>query len=74
LINCSFKIITKLLTNRTAPLMDNLISPTQTSYIKGRNIMDNVVVTTEVLHFVKRKKIKCLLLKIDFKKEFDRVN
>jgi hypothetical protein len=28
LINCSFKIITKLLTNRLDPLMDNLISPT----------------------------------------------
>jgi hypothetical protein len=36
--------------------MDNLISPTQTSYIKGRNIMDNVVVATEVLYFIKRKK------------------
>jgi Reverse transcriptase (RNA-dependent DNA polymerase) len=56
LINCSFKIFTKLLTNKLAPLKDNLISPAQTIYIKGRNIMDNVVVATEVLYFIKRKK------------------
>jgi hypothetical protein len=39
--------------------MDTLISYTQTTYIKGRNIMDNVVVATEVLHQVRiKKKIK----------------
>jgi Reverse transcriptase (RNA-dependent DNA polymerase) len=73
LINYSFKIITKLLSNRLAPVMDKLISPTQTTYIKGINIMDNVVVTTEVLHYVK-KKIKCILFKIDFEKTFDKFN
>jgi Reverse transcriptase (RNA-dependent DNA polymerase) len=50
LINCSFKIITKLLTIRLAPCMNSLIAYTQTTYIKERNIMDNVVVTSEVLH------------------------
>jgi Reverse transcriptase (RNA-dependent DNA polymerase) len=59
LINYSFKIITKLLSTRLTPHMDTLISYTQTTYIKGRNIMDNVVVATEVLHQVRiKKKIK----------------
>jgi hypothetical protein len=49
LINYNFKIITKLLANRLAPQMDSLISYTQTTYIKDRNIMDNVVVAQEVL-------------------------
>jgi Reverse transcriptase (RNA-dependent DNA polymerase) len=40
LINCSIKIITKLLTERLSPLMHSLIAPTQTIYIKGRYIMD----------------------------------
>ena len=50
LINCSFKLITKLLADRLAKVMDFLIDDTQTTFIKGRNIMDNVVVATEVLH------------------------
>jgi hypothetical protein len=54
--------------------MDTLISYTQIAYIKDRNIMDNVVVATEVLHQVRIKKIKGVLFKIDFEKTFDRVN
>jgi Reverse transcriptase (RNA-dependent DNA polymerase) len=63
LINYSFKIITKLLSNRLTPIMDKLISPTQTTYIKGRNIMNNVVVATEVYIMLKRKKSNVYYLK-----------
>jgi Reverse transcriptase (RNA-dependent DNA polymerase) len=74
LINYSFKIITKLLATRLALCMNSLISYTQTAYIKGRNILDNVVVASDVLHRVKIKKNKGILFKIDFEKVFDRVN
>jgi Reverse transcriptase (RNA-dependent DNA polymerase) len=54
LINVSFKIIIKVLSSRLAPYMDSLISVTQTVYIKGKNIMDNVVMASdEVLHLVR---------------------
>jgi Reverse transcriptase (RNA-dependent DNA polymerase) len=74
LINCSMKIITKALTERLAPLMDSLIAHTQTSYIKGRYILDNVVCAHEALHTIREKKIQCFLFKIDFEKAFDKVN
>jgi Reverse transcriptase (RNA-dependent DNA polymerase) len=45
LINYSMKIITKLLIEKLSPLMHSLIAPTQTTYIKGRYIMDNIVCT-----------------------------
>jgi Reverse transcriptase (RNA-dependent DNA polymerase) len=64
LINYSFKIITKLLAARLATIMDYLIDSTQTAYIKGRLIMDNVVCAHEVLHQVMISKTK----------GFDRVN
>jgi Reverse transcriptase (RNA-dependent DNA polymerase) len=52
LINYSFKIISKLLVNILALIMDSLIDQIQTAYIKERLIMDNVVCTYEVLHQV----------------------
>jgi Reverse transcriptase (RNA-dependent DNA polymerase) len=54
--------------------MDFLISHTQTVYIKGRKIMDNVVVASEVLHQVRIRKNKGVLFKIDFEKTFDMIN
>jgi Reverse transcriptase (RNA-dependent DNA polymerase) len=54
--------------------MDFLIAPTHIAYIKRRNIMDNVVLATEVLHQVRVKKIKGIIFKINFGKAFDRVH
>jgi Reverse transcriptase (RNA-dependent DNA polymerase) len=74
LINYSFKIITKLLADRLATVMDSLIDHSQTTYIKDRYIMDNVVCAHEVLHQVNKTKSQGVLFKIDFEKVFDRVN
>jgi hypothetical protein len=55
------KILTKLFTERLSPPMDDLISPTQTAYIKGRYIMDNVVCTHETLHTIHKKIEVCIV-------------
>jgi Reverse transcriptase (RNA-dependent DNA polymerase) len=68
LINCSFKIITKLLVDRLASIMNSLIDNLQITYIKGHYIMDNIVCAHEVLHQV--RKIKGVFFKIDFEKNF----
>lgn len=74
LINCSFKIITKLLTNRLARVIDPLIDDSQAAFIKGRLIEDNIICAHEVLHSVRLSKHKCILLELDFEKAFDKVN
>lgn len=48
LINCSFKIITKLLANRLAKVIDSLIDDSQSAYIKGRLIEDNIFTAHEL--------------------------
>jgi hypothetical protein len=67
-LNVDFKIFSKLLTDRIIPLADGLISDSQSAFIKGRNILEGVVVLHEVLDEFKRSGQQGVLFKIDFEK------
>jgi hypothetical protein len=73
LLNVDFKCFTKVLTNRLVPIVREIIGENQTSFVKGRNILEGVVVLHEVLHELSTSKKKGLILKIDFEKAYDRV-
>jgi hypothetical protein len=68
LLNCSFKIFTKVLTNRLAKIIDRLISYHQSAFIRGRFILESVVTAHEVIHEVHKNKDKGLVLKLDYEK------
>ena len=74
LINCSFKIFSKTLNNRLIRIIDRLISPNQTAFIKGRYILESVVAAHEIIHEIARKKEAGIVLKLDYEKAYDRVN
>jgi hypothetical protein len=74
LLNCSFKIFTKVLTNRFARILDRLISYQQSTFIKGRFILESVVTAHEIIHEVHMRKGQGLVFKIDYEKAYDRVN
>lgn len=73
LLNVDYKWFTKTLTNRFSPIAKKIIGENQTGFIKGRNILEGVVVIHEVIHELRRTKGKGLILKIDFEKAYDRV-
>lgn len=54
--------------------MDPLIDDSQSAYIKGRLIGDNIVTAHELLHHVRITKQKGIFFKLDFKKAFDKVH
>ena len=56
LINCSFKVFAKALNNRLIKLADRLICPNQTTFIKGRFILESVVAAHEIIHDIHRNK------------------
>jgi hypothetical protein len=56
LINTSFKIFTGVATNRLNYVADHVISPTQTTFMQGRNILEGVVILHETVHELHRKK------------------
>ncbi|CAL0305463.1 unnamed protein product [Lupinus luteus] len=75
LISCFQKIISKLLAARIKKIIPSVISECQTAFIKGRYIMDGVVIANEIVKQARRKKDgDCFIFKVDFKKAYDSVN
>jgi hypothetical protein len=73
LLNVSFKIFTKVATIRLNTVADHVVRPSQTAFMQGRNILDGVVILHEAVHELHTKKFNGLILKLDFKKSYDKV-
>jgi hypothetical protein len=73
LLNVDFKKNPKLLTDRITPIADKLISDSQTTFIKGRNILEGVVILHEVIHELRRPGKRGVLFKIEFEKAYAKV-
>jgi hypothetical protein len=69
----SFKIFTKVGTNRVTGITHTIIKPTQSVFILGRNILEGVVVLYEIIHEVHRKNMDGVIFKIDFETAYDKV-
>ncbi|XP_012843177.1 PREDICTED: uncharacterized protein LOC105963331 [Erythranthe guttata] len=74
LCNVTNKIITKLLTNRLTPHLPHIISPSQSGFVQGCLISDNILLAQEMVHSIS---VRCrnsnLILKLDMAKAYDRV-
>ncbi|CAM8914180.1 unnamed protein product [Rhodiola kirilowii] len=76
LCTVAMKIITKILAMRLQLILDQVISPSQSAFIKGRVISDNVVVAHEISHYLKSRnddKNFYASIKVDMSKAYDRV-
>lgn len=76
LCNVLVKIITKVLANRLKKTLDSVVSENQSAFMSGRLISDNIMVSYEVMHYLKRKrrgKEGYMALKLDMSKAYDRI-
>ncbi|CAL1388599.1 unnamed protein product [Linum trigynum] len=73
--NMLYKGISKLLANRLAQVLPSVISKSQSAFIKGRAISDNILLVSELVRNYHYKNVspKCVV-KIDIMKAFDSVN
>lgn len=76
LCNVLMKIVTKVIANRLKEVLNTVVSDTQSAFIPGRLISDNIMISFEVMHYLKRKnygKEGFMALKLDMSKAYDRI-
>lgn len=76
LCNVLYKIIGKVMANRLKILLPLVVSENQSAFMAGRLISNNVMISFEVLHYLKRKqqgKTCFMALKLDLSKAYDRI-
>jgi hypothetical protein len=67
------KIFTKVFLNIFSLVIDGIIGPTQTAFLKGRYIMEGVCILYEVLNDIHKKIKPEMLFKIDFEKALHKI-
>nr|ABN09154.1 RNA-directed DNA polymerase (Reverse transcriptase) [Medicago truncatula] len=73
--NFKFKIISKILADRLAQIMPNIVSQEQRGFIQGRNIKDCVCLASEAINMLDQKSFGGnLAFKVDISKAFDTLN
>lgn len=75
MVGCLYKIRAKLLTSRLKAVMDSLIGPLQSSFIEGRQILDDTFITDElIIDTCQKKRVTASLLKLNFHTAFDSIS
>ncbi|GKB53206.1 RNA-directed DNA polymerase, eukaryota [Tanacetum coccineum] len=73
LIGCVYKVTTKILANRLATVISDLVSDIQSAFVANRQILDGPFILNELLVWCKRKKKQAMIFKVDFAKAYDSV-
>ncbi|GKU86994.1 hypothetical protein SLEP1_g1457 [Rubroshorea leprosula] len=73
LIGVMYKVIAKLLANRISLVLDSIIGESQMAFIRGRQMVDSIVIANETIDAAKRKKMASFMFKMDFVKAYDKV-
>ena len=74
LISVLYKMASNAIDCRFKKILPDLISQSQTGFIKGRFIGESTRLVYDVMNYTEFKKIKGLLMFIDFEKAFDSVS
>ena len=71
LLDCDYKIISKVINNKIYGLLPKLINYGQSEFIRGRNIGDNIRLMRDIIDYANCKKVPGAVLSIDLSKAFD---
>jgi hypothetical protein len=71
-LNVVLNFFTKILMNRLSVVVSSVISPVQTAFVRGRFILEGVVVPHEALNLIHVEKQSAMLFKVYFEKAYDK--
>ena len=71
LLNVDYKIATKAIANRIKDVLQTLIHGSQTGFLKGRYIGENIRVIFDIIDYLNENNKPGLLFFADFEKAFD---
>ena len=74
LVGSMYKILAKVLANRLRSVIGDVISESQSAFIKGRQILDGILVANEIVDKARKYKKELILFKVDFEKAYDTVD
>lgn len=74
LLNVDYKIATKTIANRVKRVLHKIIHNSQTGFLKGRFIGENIRILYEVLDYTDEQDIPGMIFFSDFEKAFDSVD
>jgi hypothetical protein len=63
-----------LITCRLEKVYQEIIAKEQSAFIRGRFILESVVVAHELVHSIHKSKEPGVIIKLDYEKAYDRVN
>jgi exonuclease III len=74
LLNCDVKILAKVVVRRVGPVLDSIIDSTQTAFVPGRDIADNVLLHLEEIDYLQEQQQPGCVTFLDFEKAYDRLD
>jgi len=69
-----YKVLAKVLANRLRHVVSSVVSDSQSAFIKGKQILDGILVANEAVDEARRMNKELLLFKVDFEKAYDSVD
>jgi hypothetical protein len=64
----------KVIAQRLKAMLPTIISPEQSSYVEGSQILDSVILAHEVIHSFQKTRMPGMLLKINLSKAFNKIS
>ena len=74
LVGSVYKLLSKVLANRSRVVLDSLVSESQNAFVSGRQILDSVFIANECLDSKLKSHVLGVVCKLDIEKAYDHVN